>query len=349
MRRPLALTLLLAWAALCAVPARADFDLVFQIENGSGDFDANELSILSTAVAQVEGMWESVLTGYQSPGFAPGPVVMHVWPTIGGLASASYNGVVQEQGLFIATGGDIYININEIENFANWQGPGANGLNFIDELLAHETGHALGIGTLWTSNGVYVTNTYRYTGQHGLAAYRAEFDANANWVPVENAGSPGTPNAHWDQKMRSGGEAGNPSNPWILDPRVGVVDQYGRDRSLEFMTGAIDPDYLEPFVSRFTVESMRDMGYTVAAFEDFNSDGAVNGLDLDILNANMGRSGLQVDSLRYGDADRNRVIDQRDFQLWQAAAVPEPAAIALAALAAITWLPGQAARRRKGL
>jgi hypothetical protein len=253
---------------------------------------------------------------------------------------------VQQGGLFLSTGGDIYININEIENFANWQGPGANGLNFIDELLAHETGHVLGIGTLWTSNGVYQNNSFHYTGQYGLAAYRKEFDPAANWVPVENAGGPGTPNAHWDQKMRSGGEAGDPSNPWILDPRVGVTDQNGRDRSLELMTGAIDPDYLEPFISRFTVESMRDMGYTVAAFEDFNSDGVVNHADLDILNANRGHAGLQIDSLRYGDADRNRVVDMHDFELWRAA-VPEPSAAALAMLAALGLRLGQAARRPK--
>lgn len=345
MLRRLALTLLMAWAALRACPACADFDLVYQIQNDSGSFNANQLAILNAGLSQSEAMWESVLTGYQLPG-GPTSVTMRVWPTTGGLASATYSGTTMLGGLFVVTSGDIYMNVNEIENFANWQGPGANGLNFIDELMAHETGHALGIGTLWVSNGLYQTNTFRYTGQHGLAAYRAEFDANANWVPVENAGNPGTPNAHWDQRMRSSSQEGNPSDPWSLDPRVGVTDQYGRDRGLEFMTGAIDPDFLEPFVSRFTVEAMRDMGYTVAAFEDFNSDGVVNQLDLAILNENMGRSGLQMDSLRYGDADRNRVIDQRDFQLWQAAAIPEPGAAGLAA-AAIAALWRRTARRMR--
>ena len=151
---------------------------------------------------------------------------------------------------------------------------------------------------------------------------------------MENAGNAGTPNAHWDQLMRSSTLEGDPNNPFALDPRVGVTDQYGRDRGLELMTGAIDPDFLEPFLSRFTVESMRDLGYAVAAFEDFNSDGAVNGADLTILQTNMGAAGLQIDSLRFGDANRDRRVDAEDLRLWRVAAgVPEPGALALAAIA----------------
>ena len=110
--------------------------------------------------------------------------------------------------------GFVNININEIENFANWQGVNANGRNYIDELLAHEVGHVLGIGTLWVTNGLYSTNSFHYTGVSGLAAYQAEFNQVDAFIPVENAGNPGTPNAHWDQLMRSSPQEGNPSNPW---------------------------------------------------------------------------------------------------------------------------------------
>jgi hypothetical protein len=247
----------------------------------------------------------------------------------------------------------VFVNVNEIENFAAWQGvasgpclvPG-NGLNFLDELLAHETGHVLGVGTLWEANGVYMNNTFQYTGAHALAAYRAEFDAGAAFVPVENAGAdPGTPNAHWDQLMRSSPQEGNPLAPFCLDPRVGVVDELGRDRGLELQTGAIDPDYGEPFLSRLTVESMRDLGYTVAAFEDFNGDGTVSAVDLGLWMTGFGTTGLQIDSLASGDADRDRAATGRDFLLWQrtfgsggaVAPAPEPTATALAA-AALAWL-----------
>ena len=152
---------------------------------------------------------------------------------------------------------------DQIEPFADWQGIGADGLNFVDELMAHETGHVLGIGTLWESNGVYVNYSFQYTGQYGVAAYRDEFDAEATFVPVENAGNSGTPNAHWDQRMRSSSQEGNPNDPWPLSPLTGVTDRFGRDRALELMTGAIDPDYGEPFLSNTTIQSLRDLGYTV--------------------------------------------------------------------------------------
>jgi hypothetical protein len=331
------LTAVLAMAGTASA-VRADFDIQFSIPS-PGSFTPEELTILNDALARVENMWEGVLTGYQA-GIDVPSLAISVHPSTSGLASASYSGSVFAGGFYVATSGFININVNEIENFANWQGvPGPptfkppTNLNYIDELLAHEVGHVLGVGTLWSSNGVYNGN-YQYTGQHGLAAYRAEFDAAAAFVPVENAGNSGTPHSHWDQLMRSSAQEGNPNDPWGLDPRVFVTDQYGRDRGLEMLTGAIDPDWGEPFLSRFTVESMRDMGYTVAAFEDFNSDGKVNAADFDVLNANFGATRLEADSIRFGDADRDRDVDANDRALLIAAA-PEPGGAALAALAAL--------------
>jgi hypothetical protein len=319
-------------------------NLQLSINNSGGLFNATEIAILNEALPRVERMWETVLTGYQ-PGIVIGSVPISVNPTTGGLASANFGSTTLQGGFRLATSGFVNININEIENFANWQGQGANGRNYIDELLAHEVGHVLGVGTLWDDNNVYVNNTFQYTGQHGLAAYKAEFDPAATFVPVENAGATGTPNAHWDQLMRSSSQEGNPSDPWSLDPRVGVTDAYGRDRGLELMTGAIDPDFGEPFVSRFGVEAMRDLGYTVAAFEDFNSDGLVDLLDRAVLLASFGGTGLEVDSIAFGDANRDRAIDMVDFNLWRTAAgIPEPSPIVLA----IITMLAAVARRRSG-
>jgi hypothetical protein len=313
-----------------SAPARA-FDLIITVADPNA-YTANQLAILNAGLGRAEAMWETVITGYQ-PGISIPSVSISVHAVTAGLASASYSNTSFQGGFNLTTSGFVNFNVNELENFANWQGPKPNGLNFVDEVLAHEIGHVLGVGTLWISNGRYLHGTFQYTGQHGLAAYRAEFDPAATFVPVENAGNAGTPNAHWDQLMRSSPQEGNPSDPFSLDPRVGVIDMYGRDRGLELLTGAIDPDYLEPFLSRFSVESMRDLGYAVAAFEDFNSDGAVDGHDLAILNANLGATGLQVDSLQFGDANRDRRVDGEDLRLWSVAAgVPEPGTLALAAI-----------------
>jgi hypothetical protein len=111
------------------------------------------------------------------------------------------------------------------------------------------------------------------------------------------------------------------------------------------MTGAIDPDFLEPFVSRFTVQSLTDMGYAVTEFEDFNGDGQINVADRDILLAHMGATDLQIDSMAFGDANRDRKVDAADLALWrQAAGVPEPAGLALVAVS----LLGALRRERRG-
>ncbi len=104
------------------------------------------------------------------------------------------------------------------------------------------------------------------------------------------------------------------------------------------MSGGIDPDYGEPFLSRFTAESMRDLGYTVAAFEDFNGDGAVDLLDRAILLNAMGATGLEIDSIAFGDANRDRMISEADLSLWQTAVgVPEPGSLAPVGVALMGW------------
>jgi hypothetical protein len=80
---------------------------------------------------------------------------------------------------------------------------------------------------------------------------------------------------------------------------------------------------------------MRDLGYTVTEFEDFNGDGAINLTDRAIVLANQGMTGLQIDSMRFGDADRDRDVDMVDYYLWQAAAAPEPGSRALALVASV--------------
>ncbi|MCA9235212.1 MAG: hypothetical protein KDA44_07060 [Planctomycetales bacterium] len=333
----------------CMAPAALAFDLQFTLQDNSNGFTAAERVLVQEAVDRAEAMWESVITGYQN-GASIASVPITVIPTTSGLAAASFSGTTQMGGFTYSTAGFVNINVNEIENFADWQGVGANGKNYLDELIAHEVGHVLGIGTLWTTNGLYSNGTYQYTGVHGVAAYQAEFTPPSNFVPVENNGGPGTPNAHWDQMMRSSGEAGDPNGPggpWVLSPLTGVVDNFGRDRAFELMTGAIDPDYYEPYLSRTTVESMRDLGYTVAAAGDFNADGVVNAADGNLILANLGATGLQIDSMIYGDFNGDRAITTADYGAWaRATGVPEPGALVLAGVAVA--VAAAASRRRLG-
>lgn len=251
---------------------RAAFNLTLNITS-PGSFTTPQLQMLEGALDDAEAMWEDVITGYQ-PGISIGGITISVtsFPDISGsgLADANVLTSVEQGGFRLSTTGRIRINPGVIDIFGSWDGSGPNppnteflGVNYIDELMAHEIGHVLGIGIQWIGNGVYTNGTGRYTGQYGVAAYRDEFDAAATFLPVELAGSSGTQNSHWDQLMRSSSQEGNPSDPWSLDPRVGITDQFGRDFASELMTGAIDPDYGEPFLSNTTVQSLRDLGYTV--------------------------------------------------------------------------------------
>ncbi len=246
---------------------RAAFDLTLNITNPAS-FTTSQLQVLEGSLDEAEAMWEDAITGYQS-GISIGGITISIISG-SGFADAIVNSSVNQGGFQLSTTGRIRINAGVIDTFGSWDGSGPNppnteflGVNYVDELLAHEIGHVLGIGILWDDNGVYVNGTGRYTGQYGLAAYRAEFDPSATYVPVELAGSAGTQNSHWDQLMRSSSQEGNPSDPWSLDPRVDITDLLGRDLGLELMTGAIDPDFGEPFLSDFTVQSLRDLGFTV--------------------------------------------------------------------------------------
>ncbi len=156
--------------AIVGLPRAVAFDLQFSISDPGGQFNANELNILNAALVRVERVWETVITGYQ-PNISVGAIPINIQPTTAGLAAANYSGTTSQGGFLLATQGFVNININEIENFANWQGVGANGRNYIDELLAHEVGHVLGVGTLWVANGVSMDAVGGKTG--GARNFRA--------------------------------------------------------------------------------------------------------------------------------------------------------------------------------
>lgn len=132
-------------------------------------------------------------------------------------------------------------------------------------VVLHEMAHVLGIGTLWAYNSnvndtnypLYVTNSGQYTGPNALAQYRDEFNALAEFVPVELGGGDGTANGHWNENDGGGGLTNLASN------------DNGEDFSRELMTGWASDTF---FLSRTTLGSLDDLGYTV----DYSKAGIVN-------------------------------------------------------------------------
>lgn len=114
------------------------------------------------------------------------------------------------------------------------------------DVIVHEMGHVLGIGTIWDIKG-FLENPSpdtgtgldtHFDGAFAIAAFNAiggtPYSGGAK-VPVENSqGGAGTRNSHW---------------------RESVLDR-------ELMTGFYDPGVANP-LSILTVQSLRDLGYVV--------------------------------------------------------------------------------------
>lgn len=108
----------------------------------------------------------------------------------------------------------------------------------LDDVVLHEIGHVLGIGTLWDMRklltGAGGTDPV-FHGEHALGAYLEMGVSGAAGVPVENTGGEGTRDGHWRESV------------------------FGS----ELMTGYIGsrPNPL----SALTVASLTDLGYGTSA------------------------------------------------------------------------------------
>jgi Leishmanolysin len=96
-----------------------------------------------------------------------------------------------------------------------------NAAGTLNDVITHEMGHVLGIGTLWEQKGLLKnagTSNPTFSGPGAMDEYRALRDGGRRRrVPVENTGGPGTREGHWREtvfrnELMSGfiSEPGNP-------------------------------------------------------------------------------------------------------------------------------------------
>ena len=112
----------------------------------------------------------------------------------------------------------------------------------LQPVIVHEMGHALGYGTIWADLNLLAGATPppgtdpHFTGTQAAAAFNAvggsSYAAGLK-VPVENTGGAGTADSHWRESV------------------------FGSELMTGFVDAGVNP------LSRVTVASMGDMGYTV--------------------------------------------------------------------------------------
>ena len=100
------------------------------------------------------------------------------------------------------------------------------------DVILHEMGHVLGIGTLWISK--HLASGFNYTGANALAEYRIlSGNPSATSVPLETTGGSGTAGAHWSEAV------------------------FNNELMTGFISGTFNP------LSRLTIASLKDIGYSV--------------------------------------------------------------------------------------
>jgi len=218
----------------------------FDITLSFSGLTAEQESYFTTAA----NLWESIITGYGSD--VTSSRITGITVFVSATAIDGVNGVLGSTGIssvwngpgtggyVLAQTGNIQFDTADIANMI--------GNSTFTTVIEHEMAHALGFGTLWEANRLYIADSGQYAGSYGLAAYQSEFSqANATYVPVELEGGSGTANGHWNETLNG-------------SSNTGIVSTSGKDMRYELMTGWLN---MPTFLSNTTIQSFRDLGYTV--------------------------------------------------------------------------------------
>jgi hypothetical protein len=106
----------------------------------------------------------------------------------------------------------------------------------LNDVIAHEMGHVLGLGTIWDLKGLLKdagTDNPTFVGDGAMSEFGILQDGDPEPVPVENTGGPGTRDGHWRESV------------FRNELMTGFVAQQGNP------------------LSRMTAASFGDLGYQV--------------------------------------------------------------------------------------
>jgi hypothetical protein len=106
----------------------------------------------------------------------------------------------------------------------------------LGDVITHEMGHVLGIGTIWLDKGLLKragSSNPTFAGTNAMREYGTLRGGRARRVPVENTGGEGTRDSHWRETI------------------------FRNELMSGFIAAAGNP------ISRLTVGSLQDLGYSV--------------------------------------------------------------------------------------
>ncbi len=151
----------------------------------------------------------------------PGGILGQAGPTHLRPASAGVNAFLPARGIMSFDTADL----------AQMQ---ANGT--LVDVITHEMGHVIGIGTIWKLKGLLAgagTPNPTFTGANAKREYGVLKGTGPTVVPVENTGQPGTRDSHWRESV------------------------FRNELMSGFIAGPNNP------ISKMTVASLKDLGYVV--------------------------------------------------------------------------------------
>jgi len=144
-------------------------------------------------------------------------------------------------------------------------------IDLFEEVIVHEMGHVLGVGTLWNVEQYGFPRTLRegpdtnpyFNGHMANVHWNAE--GGTGELPIENMGGPGTRLSHWRESTLNN----------------------------ELMTGYLNLG--ENPLSRITAASLRDIGYgTAVKGESYDLPKGTAGVDINELAASAEGQGLNI-------------------------------------------------------
>ncbi|OUM04445.1 leishmanolysin-related zinc metalloendopeptidase [Variovorax sp. JS1663] len=151
----------------------------------------------------------------------PGQILGQAGPTHLRPASAGVNAFLPAKGLMSFDTADL----------AQMQADGT-----LVDVITHEMGHVIGIGTIWSRKGLLTGSggvNPRFTGAGAKKEFGALKGIGPTAVPVENTGGSGTANSHWRETV------------------------FKNELMSGFIAAPNNP------LSRLTVASLQDLGYVV--------------------------------------------------------------------------------------